>query len=145
MKLARVPRSLLRRVRITPASVISIVALVFAAGGGAYASTSIGNGTVAGWAVVMPGGKLARGSGALSSGLLTRNGRAFRGDYQVVFNQDVSKCSYQATIGNPDGNIPSVGDIGVARRSGNPDAVYVRTTNLKGFGADKGFHLVVMC
>jgi hypothetical protein len=122
-----------------------MVALIFAAGGGAYASTSIGTGSVAGWAVVNPNGNLARGSGALSSGLLRRNGQVFPGDYQVVFDQNVSNCSFQATIGSSDASVPTLGDIGVARRTGNPDAVYVRTTNFKGFGADRGFHLAVIC
>lgn len=128
-----------RRLRITPATVISMVALVFAAGGGAYATTSLSTATIAGWAVVGPNGHLARKSGAVSSKLIVP------GSYQVVFNSNVSSCSYKATIGQVAAGVPSVGDIGVASRAGNPNAVFVRETNLKGAGANFGFHLVVVC
>lgn len=63
----------------------------------------------------------------------------------VVFNQEVSSCSFQASLGSVDSQNPAVSDVGVALRDGNPDAVYVRTTNQKGIGADEGFHLEVVC
>ena len=143
MRAALQARSLRRRVRITPATVISMVALVFAAGGGAYAAVT--SATVSGWAVVKPNGKLARSSGATSSSLLKLKGKVYKGDYQVVFGQNVSKCNFEATLGSSGTSKPAVGDIGVATRTGNPDAVYVRTVNHKGYGADEGFHLVVLC
>jgi hypothetical protein len=134
------------RLGVRPATVIATAALVFAAGGGAYAETTVSSQTVAGWAVVSAQGHLARGSGAINSFILKNTkGKSFPGDYQVTFTTDVSACSYQASLGNPGSGRPPVGDVGVARRTGNRDAVYVRTVNVKGFGANEGFYLEVIC
>ena len=131
------------RVRITPATIIAVLALVLAAGGGAYAATTLG-GSVE-WAVVTPSGQLARGKGALTAEHTHRRGRAIPGEYKVLFNEDVSHCSYKATLGSSGTKTPQVGDVGVARQARIANVVFVRTTNLKGAGADKGFHLAVVC
>jgi hypothetical protein len=47
------------------------------------------------WAVVDPGGALARNKGAASSQKLGT------GDYLVTFNQDITGCAYVASIGGP--------------------------------------------
>ena len=130
---------------IHPATVISLLALVLAAGGGAYASSTVGTPSVAGWAVVSATGHLVRGSGAVNAFILKKHGKAYAGDYQVTFTTRVSGCSYEASVGNTASGVPPLGDIGVATRGGNPNAVYVRTVNLKGFGADEAFHLEVLC
>lgn len=117
-----------------------MVALLFAAGGGAYASTNIGSATVTGWAAVSAKGEVTRSSGGVSAFILkNKMGKTFKGDYQVNFTAPVSRCSYQASLTNPSG------DIGVATRKGTSDAVYVRTVNRKGYGADKAFFVEVMC
>jgi hypothetical protein len=137
MNEARNAPSARRRVRITPAAVIATAALVFAAGGGAYATTSLG-GTVE-WAIVTAHGKLARGNGGIGA---SRHGP---GNYKVLFFDDVRDCAYKATLGNPTGGVPPVGDIGVARMPGVVNGVLVRTTNAKGAAADEGFHVAATC
>lgn len=140
------PQAVKRRLRITPATVISIVALLLAAGGGAYASTKARTASVAGWAVVAPDGHQVRGTAVGSFILKDKTGKVFPGDYQVDFNQNVSHCAYEASLGSPGTAKPPVGDIGVARRADySGTAVYVRTVNLKGFGHDEGFYLEVIC
>ena len=134
-----------RRVRVTPATVISVVALVLAAGGGAYAGTTSGGAHVAGWAVVSSNGHLSRGSGAKKSALIKKHHRVQKGSYEVLFKSKVSACAYKATIGNTGAKVPSIGDIGVAGVKGNKHAVFVRTTNIKGKGANYSFHLAVVC
>lgn len=114
-----------------------VVALIFAAGGGAYATTSLGPPSVAGWAVVSANGKIVRGSGAVKAK------RTSKGRYKVTFNQAVNNCGYKATIGNADSKVPSVGDIGVASKG--TKAVQVQTTNAKGKSANYSFHLAVVC
>jgi hypothetical protein len=131
---------------VRPATVIATAALVFAATGGAYAGTTVGARTVAGWAAVNSKGHLVRSSGAVNAFILKNSkGKSFPGDYQVTFSSSVKSCSYQASLGNSARGQPPIGSIGVARRTGNPDAVYVRAVNLKGFGADEGFYVEVIC
>lgn len=121
-----------------------MLALLLALAGGAYAVTTSAHGLE--WAVVSPAGKLVRGRGSLGSSLLRdKRGHPIPGYYKVLFDQQVTDCSYRATIGNPATGVPAVGDIGVARTTGVANAVYVRTTNLPGRGANLGFHLEVIC
>ncbi|MFZ2051303.1 MAG: hypothetical protein WAU69_10295 [Solirubrobacteraceae bacterium] len=100
------------------------------------------------WAVVEEGGTLARGSGAVEA---KSTGTA--GDYEVVFNRDVSQCAYEATLGSPtDGSAPA-GEIGVAGREEGlfpffkpkVDAVFVETYNSSGSTTAAPFHLAVFC
>ncbi|TDB77286.1 hypothetical protein [Micromonospora sp. KC723] len=95
-------------------------------------------GTVA-WAVSSSGGSLLRGSPEAVS--VTRYGP---GQYQVLFNYDVSRKSYQATIGTTDQfNIPPAGEISVAPRLSTINGVFVQTRNSAGTPADRPFHLLV--
>ncbi|WBB82004.1 hypothetical protein O7606_11935 [Micromonospora sp. WMMD882] len=90
------------------------------------------------FAVVNANGTLARGWDAVS---VTKYGA---GQYQVVFNHDVSRSGYVATIGIAvDCCIPPSGEIGVAPRLATPNGVFVQTRNSAGSPADRGFHLVV--
>ncbi|WDZ87380.1 hypothetical protein [Micromonospora cathayae] len=90
------------------------------------------------FAVVDANGTLARGSDAVS---VTKYGP---GQYQVIFNHDVSRSGYVATIGlSFDCCIPPSGEIGVASRLDTPNGVYVETRNSSGFPSDRGFHLIV--
>jgi hypothetical protein len=87
------------------------------------------------WAVVAANGTLVRSARAQSSSKLAA------GNYEVIFNRDVSKCAYAATI-----NDSTLGaEIGVEPRSSNAHAVFVTTWSSAGSPADKPFHLVVTC
>ena len=91
------------------------------------------------WAVVNASGSIARGAGTTSAG------RLGVGQYEVIFGQDVTNCSYIATVGDA-GNIS--GNLGMAitgRRPGNANGVRVNTRSQTGPAADRGFHLLVVC
>jgi hypothetical protein len=87
------------------------------------------------WAVLDSGGSLVRGSGVAAVGKLS----APAGSYEVIFNRDVTACSYQAT--------QSVlqGETLVQPRSNNANGVFVGTFTSAGASADRGFHLAVFC
>jgi hypothetical protein len=88
------------------------------------------------WAIVQANGTLVRGVNATSSAKLAT------GNYEVVFNRDVSQCAYQATIS--DSTLPA--EIGAQPRTGNANAVFVTTWGASPANpADKPFHLSVIC
>lgn len=90
------------------------------------------------WAVVDSAGVLVRNKGVASA---SRNGA---GTYIVTFNQDVTGCSYQATIGGPTtANNP--GEVSPAQRSGAATALDVLTYNSAGTTSDRAFYLAVFC
>jgi hypothetical protein len=95
-------------------------------------------GTTVLWAVVDAAGALARSTGTTGSIHLGP------GTYQVNFNRDVSGCAYTATIG-PIGAGSSSGDIDVATRAGNNNAVFIETRDNSGVVSDRPFHLMVAC
>jgi hypothetical protein len=85
-------------------------------------------------------GSLQRGFRAVSSQ------RFSTGQYEVVFNRDVSRCAYVATIGDAGNNtIPPPGEIAVEGRSGEADAVFIATYDSNGNSNDRGFHLAIHC
>lgn len=87
------------------------------------------------WAVVGANGTLVRSARAQSSEKLAT------GNYDVIFNRDVSKCAYAATI-----NDSTLGaEIGAEPRTTNANAVFVTTWASNGTPSDKPFHLVVTC
>ncbi len=95
------------------------------------------------WAVVNLDGSLARGRDAVSSAQLGVDGQ-----YEVVFNRDVSQCAYvanggEATTIGPDDAIV----LTVAPREGNPSAVFIQEWDgvLARDSYSSGFHLVVTC
>jgi hypothetical protein len=107
-----------------------------------------GPGAVVYWAVVNPSGALAR-SGSKSAAEITNSESIGTGSYVVKFSADVSRCAYEAAIGNSAAeNTENPGFATVAARSGEPHGVEVQT-----YGAftakpelqDKGFHLAVFC
>ncbi|MFG1778516.1 hypothetical protein ACGFIR_11870 [Micromonospora sp. NPDC049051] len=119
---------------VTPAEARAAKAAL-AQGPSAQASTP---GSVAS-AVVTSGGILLRGSPEVVSA--TRYGP---GQYQVLFNYDVSLKTFVATIGTTDPyNVPPGGEVSVAPRLQTPNAVYVQTRNSTGGAADRPFHLVI--
>lgn len=90
-------------------------------------------------AVVNASGSLARSQGTTSAG------RVGAGQYEVIFNQDVTNCTYGATIGSATAELPDSGEILVARRTGNVNGVSVGTRDSSGVASDRPFHLVVVC
>jgi hypothetical protein len=91
------------------------------------------------WAVVGWDGALTRKNGATA---VTKLGT---GDYEVVFGASVAACVYNATLGNADTADPPAGEVGVAQRAGNANAVRVVTRDSAGAAADRPFHLTVNC
>ncbi len=86
-------------------------------------------------------GGLVRGKGAVSS----RRFAAGLGAYEVIFNGPVTGCAFSGTIGNPDANSATPGEITVQGRFGTNNGVFVTTHNASGGVADRPFHLVVTC
>jgi hypothetical protein len=66
------------------------------------------------------------------------------GDYQIIFNQDVTNCVYQGTKGGPTTGLV-VGEITVAQRVAIPAGVRVLTANSAGTQADSPFDVSVFC
>jgi hypothetical protein len=91
------------------------------------------------WAVVTSTGSVSRNNGVKSATQLAT------GDFEVVFNRDVTTCAYAATLGSPDAADPVAGEVGVAQRAGNAAAVRVVTRDSGGTIADRAFHLTVTC
>ncbi len=59
----------------------------------------------------------------------------------VDFSRNVTACTYVATIGEAGGGESSRGFVTTAETVGNPEAVFVRTTNLADTFAIRPFHL----
>ena len=71
----------------------------------------------------------------------------FVGQYVVTFDTNISACAYSATVGRPGTNVnPPVGFAMVANWVGSPnDSVIVFVKDQDGNGAQRGFHLTVVC
>jgi len=67
------------------------------------------------------------------------------GSYRVVFNKNVSKCAYQATIDTEFPSTPVSGEIAVAPDVSDVKAVNVATRTSTGVATNKPFHLFVGC
>jgi hypothetical protein len=61
--------------------------------------------------------------------------------YTVIFNRDVSKCSYTASAAGASSDF----GFGVQAANGNANAVTVSEPTSAGSGAGRGFHLQVVC
>ncbi len=62
----------------------------------------------------------------------------------MTFNQDVTGCSYQATLGGPTTTL-TTGEIAAAQRTAIAAGVRVWTLTSAGANADKAFNLAVFC
>jgi hypothetical protein len=92
------------------------------------------------FAVVNSDGSLARGFGAVSSRIL------FTGQYEVVFNRNMTGCAFVATLGSSGSfTVPPSGEIAVAGRTDKVNAVFIATYGSGGAFANGGFHLAVHC
>jgi hypothetical protein len=92
------------------------------------------------FAVVRADGTTARGKGVLSSL------NVGPGSYEVIFNRNVTRCAFLATIGSAaaSGTEPT-GEVTTVRRVGTTNGVFLTTTDSTGAAADRGFHLLVAC
>jgi len=79
-------------------------------------------------------GSLARGSGAISSTKLDGAGQ-----YEIIFDRDVTTCTYSVT-----GNTLQ-GEPLAQPRTGTANGVFVGTYSSAGAPADRAFHLLVFC
>jgi len=86
----------------------------------------------------------ATGTLGSHSGGVTATKLANPGEYEVDFDHVVNVCAAVATIG-PSGTSTASGEINVADRSGNVEAVFVDTNTSTGAAADRPFRLVVVC
>jgi hypothetical protein len=106
-----------------------------------------GPGAIVYWAVVNPGGTLARhGTSGVVVEKLGEGKPGEEGSYVVKFEADVSQCAYEAAIGRADAeNTENPGFATVVARAGEPHGVEVQTYNVNTELKDKGFHLAVFC
>lgn len=93
------------------------------------------------FAIVTATGGYVRGNGVTSTGKIP----AVNGAYEVLFNRNVTGCTFVATPGNGGGGDPVHGTIGTAARGGVPHGVFVDIKNAAGERINAGFHLVVDC
>lgn len=93
------------------------------------------------WAVVKGAGELVR-----SHGVLAVNKREpTPGEYEVVFDRNVSGCAYIATLGSPLVGVPPDGTVAVAGLANNEDAVLVKTRSGGNADFNESFDLAVYC
>jgi hypothetical protein len=92
------------------------------------------------WAVVSQRGSLVRGTGVVAAN------RLGPGRFEVVFDKNVARCGYTATIGDPaSGLVFNPGMVFTASGHSSSSAVYVETKNPGGGLQDYPFHLTVAC
>jgi hypothetical protein len=91
-------------------------------------------------AVVDADGTLARGLNAVSATHLDT------GQYEVLFNKDVTLCGYTATVGlSGSAGASPFGTVNVAKRGGTKKAIFVQTFDTTNILSDLGFHVIVAC
>jgi hypothetical protein len=86
------------------------------------------------WAVVNLSGTTGNKSGVTGSTKL-----AGTGQYEIVFNRNVTNCSYQVTM------TQTQGEAYAQPRSDVPNGVFVATFSSSGSQADRAFQLAVFC
>jgi hypothetical protein len=94
------------------------------------------------WAEVNGDGTLAN----QCSGCGVTSGRVgATGSYEVDFARNIATtCTATAVIG-PAGGGSAIGQINIADRAGNAEAIFVDTNDSAGAAADRPFRLVVVC
>jgi hypothetical protein len=90
------------------------------------------------WAVINADATTGVNSGVTSSA--RTSGAGVPGAYEVIFDRDVSNCSYQVTL-------TARGEATAQPRAGNVNGVFVSTfgSESTGAGVDQRFHLAVFC
>jgi len=79
-----------------------------------------------------------------SGGVTSEKMAGFTGNYEVDFGRNITSCTSVATVG-PSGGGSATGEINVADRGGNAEAVFVDTNDSTGAAVDKPFRLIVVC
>ncbi len=93
------------------------------------------------FAVVNADGSLARENQGVA---VTHSAGA--GSYIVEFDRDVRSCSYTATLGLSGASGTSArGFVTVVGAAASANGVFVTTDDIAGSGAERGFHLQVIC
>lgn len=90
-------------------------------------------------AFVQDNGKLKRGVG------VNKAKRLGKGEYEVLFTNDVKDCVWVASLGLPGTGNPSPGIISTALRKGNNKGIYILTGDQKAFLENLSFALIVTC
>jgi hypothetical protein len=93
------------------------------------------------FAEVAAAGTLDASSGSVT---VSRIGAAGSGQYEVDFGRNIVACTAVATLGGS-GSGTALGEVNVADRAGNTEAVFVDTNTSAGAAADRAFRLVVVC
>ena len=93
------------------------------------------------WAVVNESGVIVGGKGVVI-GDQTKTGA---GRYLVIFDRDVSRCSYQATVGNAGTTLETRGSEITLSAHSNPKAVRVRTADATNVEDPRAFQLALIC
>ena len=92
------------------------------------------------FAEVNANGTLANSSGGVTTAKISPPA----GNYEVDFGRNIAACAAVATIG-PAGTGSFTGEVNVADRNANVEAVFVDTNDSAGVSADRPFRLVVVC
>jgi hypothetical protein len=90
------------------------------------------------WAAVQANGTLSRGSGVSSTAVIGTG-------YEVIFNRNVTTCSYQVTSGTLAPSNPTPVFATVAPRSTNVNGVFVQLFDHAGATTTSDFHVAVFC
>jgi hypothetical protein len=67
------------------------------------------------------------------------------GVYQVTTTQNISGCAFVGSTGQPGNSGTAPGQLSVAGRAGNVNAVFVETLSPTGAAANLPFHLAITC
>jgi len=88
-----------------------------------------------------------KSDGTLAGGRdVAATSRISTGSYEVIFDRDVSRCAYTATVGRPSpGFTTHPLTITTAGRMGNPNGVFVFIHQTAGAVADHAFSVVTRC
>ena len=129
-------------------------AAMFAGAGLAHAADNAGPGRAAASGPVMQATQALKGCFAVVNANGTRarskcaksSSKSAVGQYLVVFDADVRRCSFHATLGLAAFvGISPAGEIAVVGGFGTTNGVFVQTFNSAGVATDRAFHLTVIC
>jgi hypothetical protein len=90
-------------------------------------------------AVINADGTVVRGAGVTSAS------RAGPGNYEVIFNRNVSDCTWQGTIAGPGAGTTAIGLIAINLLAASPNGLFVRTADTSNTVTDHQFQLIVFC
>lgn len=91
------------------------------------------------WAAVSLDGMVERGVGVVGAS------RPLPGAYNVLFDQDLTGCSYVATLADPFDGGSGPGEIDAAGLLGNPTGIFLRTHDSTGTSSNYDFQLMLTC